>query len=160
VNGSAVPSTTPGAPTGVSGTKGNESLTVAWVAPNTNGSAITDYEVYIGTTASGSFTLVADAVSTIPGATVSGLTNGTTYYIKVAAVNSLGAGTMSAVSAAITPSAPCSSACAVGDVGPAGGIIFMTPSTVGNTTGKYFEAAPFLGDRPWDGMMTDSKLSY
>ena len=63
----AIAGETPGAPTSVSGTKGNESLTVAWVAPSANGSVINDYEVYIGTTASGSFTLVADAVSTVPG---------------------------------------------------------------------------------------------
>ncbi len=31
---------------------------------------------------------------------------------------------------------------AIGDTGPAGGKIFITPSTVGNSTGKYFEAAP------------------
>ena len=30
----------------------------------------------------------------------------------------------------------------VGDVGPSGGLIFITPSSVGNNTGKYFEAAP------------------
>lgn len=30
----------------------------------------------------------------------------------------------------------------IGDTGPAGGKIFQTPSTAGNTTGKYFEAAP------------------
>lgn len=30
----------------------------------------------------------------------------------------------------------------IGDTGPAGGIVFITPSTVGNTTGKYFEVAP------------------
>lgn len=38
----------------------------------------------------------------------------------------------------------CSSAinCAIGDTGPGGGIIFMIPSTSGNTTGKYFEVAP------------------
>jgi hypothetical protein len=30
---------------------------------------------------------------------------------------------------------------AIADVGPAGGFIFITPSTTGNTTGKYFEAA-------------------
>jgi hypothetical protein len=30
----------------------------------------------------------------------------------------------------------------IGDTGPAGGKIFITPSTSGNTTGKYFEAAP------------------
>jgi hypothetical protein len=126
------------------------------VAPNANGSAITDYEIYIGTSASGSFSLVADAVSATPGATVSGLTNGTSYYIKVAAVNSLGAGTMSAVSAAITPSAPCSTACAVGDVGPAGGIVFMTPATAGNATGGYFEAAP----AGWNGTGIDLNIPW
>ncbi len=31
---------------------------------------------------------------------------------------------------------------AIGDTGPAGGKIFITPSTSGNSTGKYFEAAP------------------
>ena len=33
---------------------------------------------------------------------------------------------------------------AIGDTGPAGGKIFITPSTVGNSTGKYFEVAPYL----------------
>ncbi len=31
---------------------------------------------------------------------------------------------------------------AIGATGPGGGIVFMLPSTAGNTTGKYFEAAP------------------
>jgi prepilin-type N-terminal cleavage/methylation domain-containing protein len=35
-----------------------------------------------------------------------------------------------------------SEAYAVGNVGPGGGIVFITPSTSGNTTGLYFEAAP------------------
>ena len=30
----------------------------------------------------------------------------------------------------------------IGDTGPAGGKIFITPATSGNSTGKYFEAAP------------------
>jgi hypothetical protein len=30
----------------------------------------------------------------------------------------------------------------VGDVGPSGGLIFITPSSIGNNTGKYFEASP------------------
>lgn len=33
-------------------------------------------------------------------------------------------------------------ACAVGQRGPGGGIVFMTPSTPGNTTGLFYEAAP------------------
>jgi hypothetical protein len=40
---------------------------------------------------------------------------------------------------------------AIGDTGPAGGKIFITPSTSGNTTGKYFEAAPVASQvlRKW-----------
>jgi hypothetical protein len=30
----------------------------------------------------------------------------------------------------------------IGDIGPAGGRVFITPSTPGNTTGNYFEVAP------------------
>jgi hypothetical protein len=33
-------------------------------------------------------------------------------------------------------------ACAVGQKGPGGGIVFMTPSTPGNTSGLFYEAAP------------------
>lgn len=32
--------------------------------------------------------------------------------------------------------------CSVGDIGPGGGVVFITPSTVGGN-GRYFEAAPF-----------------
>jgi len=39
----------------------------------------------------------------------------------------------------------------IGDTGPSGGKIFITPSTSGNTTGKYFEVAPIAGEvtRKW-----------
>ena len=39
----------------------------------------------------------------------------------------------------------------VGDIGPAGGVVFITPSTSGNTTGYYFEVAPssFAASRTW-----------
>ena len=39
----------------------------------------------------------------------------------------------------------------VGDIGPAGGVVFITPSTSGNTTGYYFEVAPsnFALARTW-----------
>jgi hypothetical protein len=33
-------------------------------------------------------------------------------------------------------------ACEVGQQGPGGGVVFMTPSTLGNTTGLFYEAAP------------------
>jgi hypothetical protein len=41
-------------------------------------------------------------------------------------------------------SASCSdgASCALGDIGPGGGRIFLTPTSSGNTTGLYFEVAP------------------
>jgi len=41
---------------------------------------------------------------------------------------------------------------AIGDTGPGGGVIFMTPSTGSNTTSQYFESAP----AGWNGTATDS----
>lgn len=40
---------------------------------------------------------------------------------------------------------------AIGEVGPGKGIVFITPSTVGNNTGLYFEAAPYADEvrAPW-----------
>jgi hypothetical protein len=42
----------------------------------------------------------------------------------------------------------------IGDTGPAGGKIFITPTTAGNSTGRYFEAGPYLDPdaaRSWAG---------
>jgi hypothetical protein len=45
---------------------------------------------------------------------------------------------------------------AIGDIGPAGGFIFATPSTSGNATGKYFEAAPYQ----WNGSGADPTRTW
>jgi len=42
-------------------------------------------------------------------------------------------------------------ACVIGMVGPGGGVVFITPSTSGNTTGMYFEAARAT----WNGGTND-----
>ena len=39
-------------------------------------------------------------------------------------------------------------ACAIGLKGPGGGIVFMTPSTLGNTSGLFYEAAPSTWSSP------------
>lgn len=52
---------------------------------------------------------------------------------------------------------------AIGDIGPAGGRVFITPSTPGNTTGKYFEVAPSnwsgteLGDQMAPNFVANNK---
>ncbi len=99
---SVTPATTPGAPTIGTATSGNASATVTWTAPASNGgSAITGYVVtpYIGGTAQTAQTFNSTATTE----TVTGLTNGTAYTFKVAAINSVGTGAQSAASNSVTP---------------------------------------------------------
>jgi hypothetical protein len=82
----------PAAPTGISGTPGVGSVALSWTAPtNTGGVSLTDYIVQYSTDQS-SWTTFADGTSTATTATVTGLTGGTNYYFRVAAVNSAGTG--------------------------------------------------------------------
>ena len=46
--------------------------------------------------------------------------------------------------------------CSIGQTGPGGGLIFITPTTSGNTTGKYFEAAP----AGWSGTGIDPVAAF
>ena len=70
------PATAPGAPTGVSGVRGNGSVLVSWTAPTANGgSAITSYTV---TSSPGGYTCTT---ATPPTCTVTGLTNGTAVHL-------------------------------------------------------------------------------
>ena len=99
--------TAPGAPTGVSATAGNGQATVSWTAPSSNGgSAITSYTVtpYVGTTAQTPMTVSGSPPAT--SATVTGLTNGTTYTFTVTATNSVGTGPASSPSNSVTPTGP------------------------------------------------------
>jgi hypothetical protein len=222
--------TAPGAPTSVSGTSGNGQVSVSWTAPASNGGAVvTDYILQYSTSSDRAYATFGDGTATTTTATVTGLTNGTVYYFKVAAVNSVGTSSYSAVSSGVSPlgtrtltissgsyassyrmaaspptitstasagagtktySSSTTSVCTinsstgvvafvsvgtctigasiaadssyitasasavsfsvvyqVGDTGPGGGKIFIIPSTTGNSTGKYFEAAP----TSWNG---------
>ena len=96
----------PNAPVISSTTAGNARVTVVWSTPASNGSTITDYLISYATSAGDTYTTFADGVSTATSATVTGLTNGTAYYFKVAATNSVGTGSNSVASAAATPTLP------------------------------------------------------
>ncbi len=92
---SATPATLPAATSGLSATAGNGRAVLDWTAPaNNGGSAITSYNVYEGTSPGGE-TLLQSTASSAPTFTVTGLTNGTTYYFKVTAVNGVGEGPVS-----------------------------------------------------------------
>lgn len=96
----------PGAPTSVSaadpGTDGY--ATVSWTAPASNGgSAITDYTVQYSSNSGSTWTTFSDGTSTSTSATVTGLTIGTAYIFRVAAVNIIGTGSYSTASSSFTP---------------------------------------------------------
>ncbi|WP_240484205.1 peroxidase family protein [Pseudarthrobacter sulfonivorans] len=95
----------PDAPAIGSATAGNSSATVTFTAPAPNGSsAITGFEVVVNTGGAAVQTVTGIAASATS-ATVTGLTNGTSYTLQVRAVNQFGAGPLSAESNAITPAA-------------------------------------------------------
>jgi len=107
---SGVPVGVPYPPTGVTiGTATTSSLVVSWGAPSaTGGAAISAYTVLYATSASGPWSTASAGTTTT--ATVSGLTSGTTYFVKVEAANSAGTGNpSSAVQGKTGGSAPGSS---------------------------------------------------
>jgi hypothetical protein len=92
----AVSPTVPSAPA-LSAPAGNGSVSLSWNVPANGGSAITAYDVYRGTS-SGAESLLGTVTTTSD--TDTSVTNGTTYYYEVSAINGVGQGPLSAEVAA------------------------------------------------------------
>ena len=91
----------PDAPTIGTATGASSSLSVTFTAPtNVGGGAITSYLAIATDTSSGATFTGTGASSPV---TVSGLTNGNSYTVKVAAVNAYGTGPLSAASNSVIP---------------------------------------------------------
>ncbi|CAB4958685.1 MAG: hypothetical protein F2837_11490 [Actinobacteria bacterium] len=91
--GASPPSATvPAAPTSLQGYRGNGSAEIGFTAGANGGAAITNYKY--STDNGGSWTAFSPAVTT-PSVTIGGLTNDTTYSVKLRAVNSAGDGAVS-----------------------------------------------------------------
>jgi len=76
------------------------SAVLSWTAPTAGASDITDYTIQYSTDDS-NWTTFDDGVSTSTTTTVTGLTGDTTYYFRVAAVNSSGTGDFSSSSSVV-----------------------------------------------------------
>ena len=87
----AAPTTKPGIPSGLKATAANGSVVLKWNA-NPGSDQVNSYQVYYGTVAS--FSSFNGYVPSVTGTTytVSGLTNGKTYYFRISAHNSVGYG--------------------------------------------------------------------
>jgi hypothetical protein len=138
----------PAAPTAVSATAGFGSATVSWTAPTENGgSPITGYKVIPYKAGVAQTATAVGAESTQ--ATVTGLTAGTSYTFKVAAVNVVGTGPESAASAAVTPvqaTAP-GAPTAVGALAKSSGavVIWTAPAANGGSPITGYRVTPYLG---------------
>ena len=98
--------TAPGVPTSVAGTPGDGQVSLTWTSPpNDGGNPITDYVIQYSSNGETNWTTFDDGTSTNTSATVTGLTNGTSYIFKVAATNSAGTGSYSSNSSSVTPAA-------------------------------------------------------
>jgi serine protease AprX len=111
------PATVPGAPTGVTAALVGEEARVSWTSPGSEGGAtVTGYVVtpFVGTSAQ-----AATTVGNVTSATVGGLSVGTLYTFKVAAVNTAGRGPDSAPSNTVVvpgpPAAPTGVSATAGD---------------------------------------------
>lgn len=95
----AMPFTLPGAPTGLSATEGDTTVTLLWLAPSFNGYSPIDYYVV--------FKGGVDVAHIAPlTATVTGLTNATTYSFAIAAHNAAGIGPLSPLISATPHATP------------------------------------------------------
>jgi subtilase family serine protease len=91
----------PAAPSGLHATGGNGTASLTWTA----GAGAASYDVYDGTSSGGVGSQPVLTGVTGTSASISGLTNGTTYYFTVAAVNA-GGNSPASASAEATPTAP------------------------------------------------------
>ncbi len=100
------PTEPPSAPSGLTAKAGNAQVALSWSAPSsTGGAASVTYDVFRGPSPGGEATTpIAEGVTTTS-FTNTGLTNGTTYYYTVKAVNSVGSSEASGEASA-TPTAP------------------------------------------------------
>lgn len=91
------PAALPSAPTLGTLTPGANSIAVSWTAPSsTGGFAITDYIIEYSSNGGSTWSVFSHSASNATSRTITGLTNGTTYLVRVSAVTSIGTGAASA----------------------------------------------------------------
>jgi hypothetical protein len=90
--GPAVPHTVPNAPVLNTPTSGNGSIGITWSAPDNGGKPISDYVVQYKRASRTDWTTYTDGTSTATSATITGVNNGVSYVVRVAAVNQKGQG--------------------------------------------------------------------
>ena len=131
----ATPMSPPSAPTNLSATRGDKSLSVSFTPGANNGAAISNYEYSIDNGAT--WRTMSPSVVSSP-LVISGLTNGTDYSVKLRAVNQKGSGASSEASTgrpSSFPAAPTNLAVTRGDKSLS--ILFTAGSSNGAEITRY-----------------------
>lgn len=156
MSGTITPAGTPGPVATGSSSPGDASIVLGWTAPTSNGgSAITGYLIEYSAT-SATYSESITALSSDTRLTLSGLINGTSYYVRIKAVNEIGAGTaveFGGGSAILVKGTAGSIVGAVTSVARTTATISATINARGNTT------TPTLRWGLVDGTQTDVTLS-
>jgi PKD repeat protein len=93
---SAIPMTIPNKVMNLQAEGDNRNVFLSWSAPSDDGgSPITDYIVEYKRSSDASFSVYPDGGGSATGATLTGLTEGTSYHFRVAAINDVGKGPIS-----------------------------------------------------------------
>lgn len=116
---STTPRTTAPAPAGLTGTRGDAQVLLSWPAPSGDGgSPVTGYAVEVSADGGGTWSPATSVPAGQRTAHLPGLTNGTAYRFRVAAVNAAGTGAWSpelALTPATAPGAPSGLTASPGD---------------------------------------------
>ncbi|MDR1266334.1 MAG: fibronectin type III domain-containing protein [Propionibacteriaceae bacterium] len=150
----------PGAPTGLTATAGNTEVGLNWTAPAAGSHPVTAYVVAYQPVG-GSIWTVVNTASDLTWTTVRGLTNGTAYQFKVAAVNAIGVGPWSApaqatpsATAAKTPAAPLDLTATPGNA--VVGLSWTAPADNGSAVVNYAVFHRPVGQTTWTSQLTGS----
>ena len=138
--------TAPAAPSALTAAAANTAVTLSWTAPvNDGGAPIINYMVEYDTDMNFSSppTTVPTATA-VTSHTVSGLTNGTLYYFRVAAVNAVGTG----ASATAVSATPAVQPLAISSISPTSGLVGATVTITGTgfSTTATDNTVTFLGE--------------
>ncbi|WP_239619288.1 glycoside hydrolase family 48 protein [Cohnella mopanensis] len=144
----------PAAPTGLTATAGNAQVALSWTAS----SGVTGYNVKRATTSGGPYTTVATGVAATS-YTNTGLTNGTTYYYVVSAVNAAGESVNSSQASA-TPTAPQGPAAPTGLTATAGNAQVVLSWTASSGATSYNVKRAATNGGPYTTVATGASTSY
>jgi len=137
VSGIEVFAAAPTPPTALAATAGNASVALSWSAP---GGAVTGYNIYRSTTSGTGYTRVNTGAVTAASYTDTGVTNGTTYYYVVTALDSTGESAYSNQAGAAPLSQPAAAVLSINSGGGAVGSFSADTGFQGGYVGTYTAA--------------------